>query len=75
MLVAHVQLFVTPWTLAARLFCPWNSPSKNTGSGLPCPSPGCLPDLQIKPMSLRSPAFVVRFFINSVPWAYRKNGH
>ena len=28
-----VQLFVTPWTVAARLLCPWGSPGKNTGVG------------------------------------------
>ena len=22
-----------PWTVAARLLCPWNSPGKNTGVG------------------------------------------
>ena len=27
-----VRLFVTPWT-AARLLCPWDSPSKNNGVG------------------------------------------
>ena len=25
--------FVTPWTVPARLLCPWNSPGKNTGVG------------------------------------------
>ena len=25
--------FVTPWTVAARLLCPWGSPGKNTGVG------------------------------------------
>ena len=24
---------VTPWTVPARLLCPWNSPGKNTGVG------------------------------------------
>ena len=34
MIIAHhVCLSVTPWTLAARLLCPWNSPGKNTGIG------------------------------------------
>ena len=28
-----VQLFVTLWTVAARLCCPWDSPGKNTGMG------------------------------------------
>ena len=26
-----IQLFATPWTITARLFCTWNSPGKNTG--------------------------------------------
>ena len=32
-LLSRVQLFATPWTGAARLLCPWNSPGKNTGVG------------------------------------------
>ena len=28
-----IQLFVTPWTVPARLLCPWGSPGKNTGVG------------------------------------------
>ena len=27
------RVFVTPWTGAHRLLCPWNSPDKNTGVG------------------------------------------
>ena len=30
---SHVQLFATPWTIAPRLLCPWDSPGKNTGVG------------------------------------------
>ena len=30
---SHVWLFVTPWTVVARLLCPWDSPGKNTGVG------------------------------------------
>ena len=29
----HVQFIVTPWTVAHRLLCPWDSPGKNTGVG------------------------------------------
>ena len=29
----HVWLFVTPWTWAFRLLCPWNFLGKNTGMG------------------------------------------
>ena len=31
--ISRVQFFVTPWTAAARLLCPWGFPSKNTGVG------------------------------------------
>ena len=30
---SRVQLCVTPWTVAPRPLCPWNSPDKNTGVG------------------------------------------
>ena len=28
---SHVQLFVTPWTVAHQTPCPWDFPGKNTG--------------------------------------------
>ena len=28
-----VLIFATPWTVACRLLCPWDFPSKNTGVG------------------------------------------
>ena len=28
---SRVQLFPTPWAVAHRLLCPWDSPGKNTG--------------------------------------------
>ena len=37
-----------------RLFCPWDSPGKNTG--VSCPPPGDLPDPGIQPESPASPA-------------------
>jgi len=30
---------VTPWTVATRLLCPWDSPGKNTGVGCHFPTP------------------------------------
>ena len=45
---SHVQLCVTPWTVACQASLPWDSPGKNTGVGLPFPSPGNLPNLGIK---------------------------
>jgi len=38
-------------------------------SGLPFPPPGDLPNPDIKPTSLTSPAFAGRFFTTSVTWA------
>ena len=32
-LFSRVQLFATPWTVATRLLCPWDSPGKNTRVG------------------------------------------
>ena len=32
-LLSHVRLFAIPWTVPARLLCPWDSPGKNTGVG------------------------------------------
>ena len=37
---------------SARLFCPWDSPGKNTRVGCHFPPPGDLPDPRIKPRSL-----------------------
>ena len=31
--LSRVWLFTTPWTVAHRLLCPWDSPGKNTGEG------------------------------------------
>ena len=31
--LSRVCLFATPWTVDARLLCPWDSPGKNTGVG------------------------------------------
>ena len=71
-----VKVSVTQWFLTlgdpvdfSRLLCPWNSPGKNTHkSGLPCPPPGYLPNLGIKPASVMSPALAGGFFTTSVTW-------
>ena len=42
---SHVQLFATPWTVAARLLCPWDSPGKNTGVGCHALLQGIFPTL------------------------------
>ena len=32
-LLSRVWLFANPWTVPARLLCPWDFPGKNTGAG------------------------------------------
>ena len=51
-----------------RLLCPWYSPRKIYWSELPCPPPGNLPNPEIKPTSLTSPALEVGFFTTSNTW-------
>ena len=41
-MASHVLLFQTPWTVATRLLCPWDSPGKNWRR-LPFPSPRIFP--------------------------------
>ena len=52
--VSHVQLFVTPWTVARQAPPSMGFSRQEYWSGLPFPSRGDLPDPGIKP---RSPAF------------------
>ena len=58
----HVQLFVTPCTVAyeAPLFMGFCR--QEYWSGLPFSSPGDLPNPEIEPASLVSPALAGRFF-------------
>ena len=48
-LLSRVWLFVTQWTVAARLICLWGFSRQEYCSGLPCPPPGDLPNPGIKP--------------------------
>ena len=48
-----VRLFATPWTVAHQAPLPMGFSRQEYWSGLPFPSPGDLPDPEIKP---RSPA-------------------
>ena len=43
---SRVQLFATSWTEAARLLCPWDFPSRNTGVGSPSLLQGIFPTTQ-----------------------------
>ena len=48
---SHVQLFVTPWTVARQAPLSMGLPSQEYWSGLPWPPPGDLPDPGIEPGS------------------------
>ena len=53
---SHFQLFVTLWTVACQGPLSMGFSRQEYWSGLPCPSPGDLPNPGIEPASLMSPA-------------------
>ena len=57
---SHVRLFATPWTVAHQAPLSMGFSRQGYWSGLPCPSPGNLPNPAIEP---KSPAFQA----NSLP--------
>ena len=58
-LPSHVQIFVTPWTVAHEAPLSMEFSRQVDWSRLPCPSPGAVPDPGIKPESPASPALQV----------------
>ena len=56
--LSHVQLFVTPWTVAHLALLSLGFLRQEYWNGLPFPSPGDLPGLGIEPVS---PALADRF--------------
>ena len=61
-LLSHVQLFVTPWTVAHQVPLSMEFSRQDYWSGLPFPSPGDLPNPGIEPAS---PAWAGGFFDTS----------
>ena len=51
-LLSRVQLFVTPWTVTHQAPLSKGFSRQEYWSGLPCPSPGDLPNPGVKPVSL-----------------------
>ena len=49
--LSHVQLFVTPWTVAHLALLSLGFLRQEYWNGLPFPSPGDLPGLGIEPVS------------------------
>ena len=62
---SRVQLFATPWTVAHQALLSVGFSRREYWSGLPFPSPGNHPNLQIEPKPLRSSALAGQFFTTS----------
>ena len=60
--LSHVQLFVTPWTVARQAPLSTGFPTQEYWSGFPFPPPGDLPDPGIEPASPKSPTLAGGFF-------------
>ena len=65
---SHVRLFITLWTIARQASLSMGFIRQEYWSVLPCPPPGDLPDPEINPSSLMSPALAGRFLTTSATW-------
>ena len=65
---SHVQLSLTPWTVACQVTLSMGFSRKEYWSGLPSPLPGDLPNPGIEPMYLMSPTLTGEFFTTSATW-------
>ena len=65
---SHFWLFVTPPTIAHQAPLSMGCSRQKYWSGLPCPSPGGLPNPAIEPASLTSPELTGRFFTTGATW-------
>ena len=63
-----VQLFLTQWTVAHPEPLSLGFSRQKYWTGLPCPPPGDLPNLGIKPTSLTSPALAGGLSTTSATW-------
>ena len=66
--LSHVWLFATLWTAARQPPLSLGFFRQEYWSGLPCRSPGNLPNPGIKPASRTSPALTGIFFTTSATW-------
>ena len=65
---SRIRFFVFLGTVALQALLSMGFSKQECWSGLPCPSPGDLPDLGIEPMSLTSPALARGFITTSTTW-------
>ena len=68
---SHVWLFATAWTVAWQALLSMGFSRQEYWSGLPCPSPGDLPDPGIKPTSLVFSALQE----DSLPLSHQRSPH
>ena len=66
-MLSHGQLSATPWTVACQAPLSMGLSRQEYWSGLPCPSPGDLPNPGIEPTSFVSPALAGGFFTTEPP--------
>ena len=66
---SHFQLYVTPWTVAHQAPLSMGFPRQEYWSGLPCPSPGDLPDPRMEPLSPGAPAMQA----DSLPLSHQRS--
>ena len=66
--ISRVRLFATLWTVALQAPLCMGFSRQEYYSGFPCPSRGDLPDPEIEPASLMSPALAGGFFTASATW-------
>ena len=65
---SRVQLFATLWTVTHQAPLSMGFSRQEYWSGLPCLSPGELPDPGVEPVSLMSPALAGSVFTTSATW-------
>ena len=70
---SHIWLFETPWTVAWQAPLSMRFSRQEYWSGLPCPTPGYLPDPGIQPASLTSLTLAGGFFTTSASWESPSN--
>ena len=70
--LSHVQLFVTPWTVAHQAPQSMEFSRQEYWSGLPLTSAGIFSNAEIKPTSFGSPALAGRFFTTEPPPYYKE---
>ena len=66
---------ITIWTVVCQAPLFMELSRQEYQSGLPCPPPGDLPNPEIKPMSITSPALASRFFTTSNTWEVVTHTH